>query len=363
MTTAERKLINTLEKSWEQPHQTYIEPLQAIEKATADAVAADPDSVLKDLVRQEQYRWSGVAYAAPMNEAKAKQLAAEVRMKVVNPKIDLTNVLEHKHRLKDQAAALPEHEREHLLRALETLCRVLNFTAVRGGAREAAVHQQLLQAQQQQQLQVPGQRGGQKSVEVRMRVDGQGGGGAQFLAGSSGSGGSHPHSSGIAGVSPPGANANSVNTVDTNPAGTSPTSEGFETESLTKDIYYLTDTDSIPMHVHRYFTRTDRWSRTALHWAVLRCNLGIVYFLVVLGSSIHIHDRKSKRRKDILGFTPLQYAERLAANGNPAALSAIREAEDLKTTRRNRVWSLPTWPYGGGAHEVGRTGRGSSDQP
>eukprot|EP01063_Lacrimia_lanifica_P019621 TRINITY_DN2706_c1_g2_i1.p1 TRINITY_DN2706_c1_g2~~TRINITY_DN2706_c1_g2_i1.p1 ORF type:complete len:1114 (+),score=420.81 TRINITY_DN2706_c1_g2_i1:127-3468(+) len=312
MLPAEKKLVALLEGSWE---QQYVQPLQTIEKATAEAVAAAPDGALKDVLRQDQYQWSGQAFAAPMNEPKAKKLAAEIRQKVVNPRIDLTNVMEHKQRLQHQAAALPASDRDHLLRAVDTLCRVLALTTSHTDR----------------------SRGTQKSVEVRIRKDaGHGVLSSHFLSGSSGSGGSHPP--GISSTSPPGANANSVNTIDSaHPAGTSPNSEGFEAgESLTKDIVYLTDTDSIPMHVHRYFTRTDRWSRTALHWAVLKCNLGIVYFLVVLGSSIHIHDRKSRRRKDILGFTPQQYAERLAASGNPAALSAIREAEDLKATRRNR---------------------------
>ena len=245
--------------------------MPAVEKAIADALAAHDGANLKCVLTQGQYQWVDGVFSSPLTAVKTKQLAAEIRRRVVNPVVDISNFADHEQRLCAQARNLKEQEQDKILRSLDILARYVEHLT---GERVSSLHY--------------------RSPVIR----------------SSSSSPRLPFSR-----SPP---------------------DGLY-DQLKKDILFLTDTDSMPLNAHRYLNRCDCWGRTALHWAVLRRNSGVVYFLVTLGSSVSIRDRKSRRRSDVLGLTSMQYAEKLYSAGCSGPYLAIAESERHKLKMRQRV--------------------------
>eukprot|EP01062_Namystynia_karyoxenos_P013942 TRINITY_DN15004_c0_g1_i1.p1 TRINITY_DN15004_c0_g1~~TRINITY_DN15004_c0_g1_i1.p1 ORF type:complete len:1234 (+),score=424.72 TRINITY_DN15004_c0_g1_i1:120-3704(+) len=298
------------------------EHVDAIVEA-AKAALACPDSndrnVLLDVLLQDQYQWTGAGFASPMTEPKARQLAAEINKRVVNPPIpDARTAVVHQGTLRRQCAQLRRQgradEAARLQQALDTLVAVQRqqrppppaSPSIVGGGGDPASHRQA---------------------------------GTYSTVSAFGLSHDSPAAPALHNPRPPGFGDSPAPPLPPVSASTFGGGEGAGCFTDADAAF-----DAVPLSVTRQLDRADCWGRTALHYAVDRRNAGAVFLLVALGANVAIRDRRSRRRQ-ALGLSPLQYAERLAAPGCPGGTASVLSA--LLEGQRVRNSSVPRRHSGG----------------
>eukprot|EP01060_Flectonema_neradi_P000203 TRINITY_DN10147_c0_g3_i1.p1 TRINITY_DN10147_c0_g3~~TRINITY_DN10147_c0_g3_i1.p1 ORF type:complete len:640 (+),score=117.71 TRINITY_DN10147_c0_g3_i1:1164-3083(+) len=280
----EKRIFTALEEGWPSANcdESSEEQLLSEKVAQISSLLSKEDisAEMMAVLTQGQYQWKpeSSTFGSHLTQAKARQLAQEIRRTVVNPSITLANISQHEGRLQQQVAdsGMSDDNREAIKRAIQILCDVGKY-----------------QQTQQQEVTVSG------DAVINQNLSPQ----SDKMT-------SSPRRGSVI-------------------SNYSITSGGGNGSALNANLD-LTDMGTIPINVHRYLNRPDCWGRSPLHYAVVKRNVGVVYLLVSLGSSTHLKDRKSRRRKDILGLTPLGYADRFKQLGSLGVTIAITEAGAAK---------------------------------
>eukprot|EP00755_Sulcionema_specki_P028349 Sspe_Gene.89700::Locus_61403_Transcript_1_1_Confidence_1.000_Length_3728::g.89700::m.89700 len=389
-----QELLRVLEMPWETPHAVgslrehtsnallehmameddtpadYSEQLQRISDAVVAALAEPQADLLLEVLQQDQYQWTGSRFGSPLTEPKARQLASEIRRRVINPKVELANVRTHEALLRRQCRDLEREgrgdEAEKIIKALETLLQAaLHVDEQRRRAEREAAREEGKEEREEGERDEgeaapsdDGRHAKDSSTSPPMRntflpcdKDKDAGEEGQASVSAVGEECGEECGESVSPFSPqpvhqsppatafvhsppapasvptrlhkprtplPGAGA--AGSVEADPCF--PEGHTGERDSLM---------DPMPLNVHRYLNRQDCWKQTALHHAVVRRHAGATYLLVATGASTVIKDRKTRRRADALGKTPVQYAEAAPGESGEVVLSAIQEAQQIRS--------------------------------
>eukprot|EP00756_Hemistasia_phaeocysticola_P066643 Hpha_TRINITY_DN9375_c0_g1::TRINITY_DN9375_c0_g1_i1::g.25929::m.25929 len=334
-TPVQRALLESLTRSWcvlsvgTAPHDSegfnglsgsvgtdHGENVEQIVEAVKIALASSDSRRLLEVLHQDQYQWNGNGFSSLMTEPKSRQLASEISKRVVNP-----------------AIATPQDADQHQA----TLLRQCGELRRRGRGEEAGRIQHALDTL----VSACRQRGSASSPRIGPRMIGEGIPGGQVAL----SGGQSNCSLGglsFLNDSPaaPALRSGGVFGESPAPARGSYLGEVVGLHAPPSDPDGLLE---VPPPVQRQLDRVDCWRRTPLHYAVERGHCSAVFLLVAFGCNTVQRDQRSSRRKDLLGLTPLQYAERGSSSSSvqAPAIVAFAEAQKVRACLNSRRLSGP----------------------